>query len=319
LSEAGEGSLCFLSNRKYLSTLKKLKALAVITQPGWVQESDSVTYVVVSNPQASFAKLARLFLPSAQTPGVHPTACLGENVYLGPDVSVGPYCVVSNNVKIGKGTVLFPYVYLGEGVRIGEHCQIHPRVTVYPQVSIGDRVKIFSGTVLGSTGFGLYSSKENSDYSEMPHIGSLTIENDVRIGANCTVDRATLGTTLLKSGCKIDNLVHIGHNCTVGKNVILCAQVGLSGSVRLGEGVILGGQAGVADGVKIGEKAKLLAQSGTSTDLKENETYFLSPAIPWKQSLNLIRFQRKLSQMYQRIVNLESKVGSQERENNEIK
>jgi UDP-3-O-[3-hydroxymyristoyl] glucosamine N-acyltransferase len=212
---------------------------------------------------------------------------------------------------IGAGTVLYPYVFVGSQVEVGQNCMIYPNVSLLEKVKIGNRVKIFPGAVLGADGFGLMTRETAGEgsVSEMPQIGNVVIEDDVRIGANSTIDRGTLGETRIGKGSKLDDQVHIGHNSKIGKNCILCGQVGLSGSVVVEDNVVMGGQVGVSDHMKIGKGARIGGQAGVGTDLEGGEEYFGSPALPMKLSLRILRQFKRLPELVERIRALEEVLG----------
>jgi UDP-3-O-[3-hydroxymyristoyl] glucosamine N-acyltransferase len=191
--------------------------------------------------------------------GIHPTAVLGEDVKLGDNVSIGAYAVIDDKVEIGDNTIIRPHTCIGDSCKIGANCHIYPQVTLIENVEIGNNVIIHSGTIIGSEGFGFIG--ENGTYRKIPQIGKVIIGDNVQIGANVTIDRATFGKTWIKDGTKIDNLVQIAHNVEIGKNCIIVGQVGICGSVKLGDGVILAGQVGITDHLSIGDGVKVAAKS----------------------------------------------------------
>lgn len=219
----------------------------------------------------------------------------------GEGVSIGPGSIICENVTIGEGTIIYPSSYIGPDVVIGNHCEIHPFVTILCRVEMGNRVRVFSGAVIGSEGFGFLEG--DSGFTEMPQIGGVTIEDDVRIGAKCTIDRSTIGNTFIGRGTKIDDQVHIGHNCRIGKNCILCAQVGLAGSSVLKDGVILGGQVGVAGHLTINENVICGGQTGVTRDLEANQKYFQCPATPLTEALRTYQISKKLPEMARKLKN----------------
>ncbi|MEZ4750740.1 MAG: UDP-3-O-(3-hydroxymyristoyl)glucosamine N-acyltransferase [Bdellovibrionota bacterium] len=242
-------------------------------------------------------------------PGVDPLAKVDDSAQLGANVSVGAFSYVGKRVRIGAGTRILTHCYLGDDVEIGENCIVFPRVVLNPKVVIGNRVHIFSGTVIGSDGFGFLPTE--TGLRAVPQIGTVEVEDDVRIGANCTIDRATLGATRIGRGTKIDNLVHVGHNCQIGAHCILCAGTGLAGSVVLEDQVVLGGQVGLGDHVRVGKGAQIGSQGGTTTNLKGNQTYWGTPAIPVKESLSTFRLMKKLPEIWRRLARLESRLGEE--------
>lgn len=304
LEEARSGSLAFFANPKLRPQLNELEAgVVVLTDRSSVVSGSPVTFLVVEEPKQVFAQIARSLVPVCPWKGISPEAKIHPKAKIAEGVTIGPGSIICENVVIGKGTVIYPSVYIGPDVVIGSQCEIHPFVTVLCRVQIGDRVRIFSGTVIGSEGFGFLEG--DSGFTEMPQIGGVTIENDVRIGAKCTIDRSTIGNTYIGQGTKIDDQVHIGHNCRIGKHCILCAQVGLAGSSILKDGVILGGQVGVAGHLTIHENVICGGQTGVTRDLEANQKYFQCPATPLTEALRTYQYSKKLPEMAKRLKKLE--------------
>lgn len=271
-----------------------------------VREGLPVTFLVVNDPKQAFAQVAKGFHTLAAPQGVSPLADIHPSARLGAGVTIGAFTSIGAGTSVGKGTVIFPRVTLGASVELGENCEIHPGVVILDRVRVGNRVKIFSSSVIGSDGFGYL--EQASGPEAMPQVGTVVIESDVRVGALCTVDRATLGETRIGQGTKLDDHVHVGHNCQVGKRVLLCAQVGLGGSSVIEDDVILAGQVGIGHGVTIGKKARMGGQAGTSTNLKGDETYLLTPAVPVREVVKMIRHTRKLPDFWNRLKALEEKL-----------
>ncbi len=313
LETAQTGSLSYCATKKYRHLLDKVREAVVLTKEDLVVADLPITYIIVREPKAAFVKVAKTLIRKedpwrtvSEKAVIHPSVTLSEGV------GVGPFVVILEGSTIGKRTTIFPNVYIGRRVVVGDGCEIYPGVTLLDGVRIGNRVKIYSGTVVGSEGFGLVENN-NGIFSEVPQVGDVYIGDDSRIGALCTIDRATFGQTRVGKGCKLDDHVHVGHNCSVGNSSILCAQVGLGGSSVLGENVIFGGQAAVADHVSVGAKARLAAQGGTSTDLKAGESYFMSPAIPLKEGIRVFKYFRKLPEIWARLRKIESLLGENNR------
>jgi UDP-3-O-[3-hydroxymyristoyl] glucosamine N-acyltransferase len=219
------------------------------------------TTIAVGNPKLALIRAAEALHPAAPfLPGVHPTAVVAPDAQLAPEVSVGAHVVIESRVSVGQGTRLGAGVLLGEGVRVGGHCTLYPRVTVYPGAQIGDRVVLHAGVVVGSDGFGYVFAEGR--HVKFPQLGKIVIEDDVEIGSNTTLDRGSLGTTVIGQGTKIDNLVQIAHNVRIGRHCVIAAQTGISGSVEIGSYVVMGGQVGVADHVRIEDRVTVGAQAG---------------------------------------------------------
>ncbi len=258
-SAAKEGDLVFAWTKDFAERAFKSDATAVVTLREFVRKDKP--HIIVANPKLAMADFLEFVFPQEQfPPQISPTAVIGKNVQLGKNVFVGDYAFIGDDTVIGDGTFIFPHAYIGRKVQIGSQCRIYPHVAIYDGVIIGDRVVIHAGSVIGKDGFGFVW--DGRKHRRIPQIGTLVIEEDVEIGANVCIDRATLGETRIGKGTKIDNLVQIAHNCVLGANCILAGQVGLAGSVQVGKGVMMGGQVGIADHVQIGDEVALLAKSG---------------------------------------------------------
>lgn len=274
------------------------------------QSSATNTYLVVADPKRAFVQIATTLFKKKPLRGISPLAQVSEDASISEDCYIGPFAVIEGNAKIGKGTVVHPFAFVGGNVVVGDNCVLHPHVVLLESVVMGNRVKVFPGAVLGSEGFGLLQETGGDGLTEIPQIGKVVVEDDVRIGAKCTVDRATLGETRICRGAKLDDQVHVGHNTVVGPHSILCAQSGLSGSVTLGKGVVLGGQAGVADHVSVGDGARMGGQTGTGVDLEGGQDYFLSPAMPLMKALKVNRTFKNLPELDKRLREVEKKLES---------
>ncbi len=243
-------------------------------------------------PKLWFAKAARLVKKNIHIAGIAHSAVVAPDAKVDPGVVVGPCAVIGSHVSIGNGTQIDAGVVIGEGVKIGELCHIHPRVVIYPGITLGDRVVVHAGAVLGADGFGYVRDSLTGEYTQFPQQGTLTIEDDVEIGANSTIDRGALEATRIRRGVKIDNLVHVGHNCDIGENVILVALTGISGSCTVGKGAVLAGQVGMGDHAHVGPGVILGGQSGvfsgktiSNEGQRPGTVMFGTPARPLKQVL----------------------------------
>lgn len=293
LEGAGPGTLTYCAGGKFKASLRKAEGAVVLATEALLDTALPLTYVIVADPSHAYAQIAEGLRARPHAEGIAPSATVAASAQLAEGVRVGAQAVIEDGVTIGAGTVIGALAYVGRGTTIGRDCEIFPRVTIMDRTVIGDRARILPGAVLGSEGFGLYPTKVGA--RPMPHIGNVVVGNDVRIGANCTIDRATIGATSIGNGTMIDNLVHVAHNCTVGERVILCGCAALSGSVTLGNDVQLGGQAAVAPGVSVGARAQIGAQAGAGVDIEPGAAYLLSPAIPLRDAMRLIREWRRLS------------------------
>ena len=265
IKEAVEGEITFLANPKYEIYLETTRASAVIAD----RDGNPKTSILkVSNPYFAFLKVVTLFSEDAfdrYPRGIHETAVIDSSAKIGKDVSIGAYAVIGAGAVIGDRTTILPLAAICENVKIGAECLVFPHVTIRERCEIGDRVIIHSGSVVGSDGFGY--ANDGSSHQKIPQIGIVRIEDDVEIGANTTIDRATTGVTLIGRGSKLDNLVQVAHNVVIGENSILAAQVGVSGSTELGKNVTLAGQAGLVGHIKIGDGAKVGAQGGVTKSI----------------------------------------------------
>lgn len=312
IEDAGEGHITFLTHKKYENLFHKSKASAVIVGR---EIETAKPQIIHTNPRLAFAKLMAEFHPLKRLePKIDARADIGENVNLGKDVTISPFVSLGKNVTIGDGAVLHPGVTIGDDCRVGKNSTLHPHVTLYPNTVIGNHVILHAGAVIGADGFG-YTSDEQGQHVKINQIGRVVIEDHVEIGANSCIDRATMGTTLIKRGTKIDNLVQIAHNCTIGEHSILVSQVGLAGSCTLGHHVVLAGQVGLADHVTLGDQVTLTAQSGTFRDIESNSVYGGSPSIPlttWKKYITILP---KLPELIRKVKDLANRLNAIEKKN----
>ncbi len=284
VESAQPGDLVFVWDKSYVVSAFESLAAAVVVPPEWSQPAKP--HIQVADPRLAMAQLlAHLFPPPPFPERIAPTAVLGERVRLGQGVFIGDYAVIGDDVEIGDGTVIFPHVVIGRQVRIGAHCRIYPQVTIYDRVVIGNHVVIHAGAVIGKEGFGFVWERER--HRRIPQVGTVIIEDEVEIGANTCIDRATLGETRIGKGTKIDNLVQIAHNCVLGAHCVLAGQVGLSGSVQVGNGVLMGGQVGIADHVRIEDRVALLAKTGLMDHAPAGSQWAGYPARPRWQWLRI--------------------------------
>jgi UDP-3-O-[3-hydroxymyristoyl] glucosamine N-acyltransferase len=305
VEDASEGHVTFVAKKKLLPLLAESKADAVIVDH---EVDTNMAQIVMANPMLAFAKLLSAFHPETKPePQIDARAVLGQNVTLGKDATVSAFVSIGDNVSIGDGAVLYPGVVVGPDCRIGNDVVLHPNVTLYRDTILGNRVILHAGVVIGADGFG-YVPDEMGLHNKIPQIGQVVIEDDVEIGANTCIDKATMGCTTVKRGTKIDNLVQIAHNCTIGEHSILVSQVGMAGSCTLGHHVVLAGQVGLADHVTIGDQAVLAAQSGTFRDVESKAVFGGSPSVPaltWRKYVTILP---KLPEMSRKIKDLEARL-----------
>jgi UDP-3-O-[3-hydroxymyristoyl] glucosamine N-acyltransferase len=312
INEAKEGDITFISAKKYIKDLPKCKASCVIVKEPI--DSISITQLKVPNPYLAFAKLLEHFYVKPQKPiGISKDAIISDAVKIGIDVSIFPFSYISDNVLIGDRTFIYPFVFVGENTIIGEECIIYPNVVLRENVKISNRVIIHSGSVIGSDGFGYVF--EEGKHHKIPQVGGVIVEDDVEIGSNVSIDRATTGNTIIGRGTKIDNLAQIAHNVKIGENSIIVAQVGIGGSTEIGNYVTLGGQVGVSDHVKIEPQTAIGAQSGVMGHVKKG-IYSGTPIIPHRDWLRAQAIFAKLPELNKKIKELEEKIRELERRNN---
>jgi UDP-3-O-[3-hydroxymyristoyl] glucosamine N-acyltransferase len=312
LEQAGEDELAFLAQRGYLRFLSQSGAKAVLVSESLAPDAEGfLSRVVVKKPHLALpALLTAFFPPKAEAVEIHPTAVFGKGAELGEDVSVGPYAVVGGGAKIGDGTRIGAHVVVGEGCVIGESSVLFPQVVLYPGTRLGARVIIHSGARLGTDGFGYVPL--DGEHRKVPQVGACVVEDDVEIGANCCIDRGSIGRTVIGKGSKLDNLVQLGHNVQVGEGVLIVSQVGVSGSARIGSHAMIGGQAGVAGHTEIGAGAKVGGQAGVIGDIAPGEVVSGYPARNHREYLKAMGRIFKLPKTLSRMKALEDRLSALE-------
>jgi UDP-3-O-[3-hydroxymyristoyl] glucosamine N-acyltransferase len=307
LAEATPGEISFFSNRKYVGLLRKTRASAIFV-PRDFAELVPAAQIRVSNPAKAFEQVVLKLVPKPVkfTPGVHPSAVVDPSAQIGERVSIQPYAVIEAGARIGDDTVVGAGTYIGHEVGIGAACLIYPRVTIRERTRIGSRVIIHSGAVIGADGFGFEVIDGRQE--KIRQLGIVQIDDDVEIGANTTVDRARFGRTWIQQGVKIDNLVQIAHNVVIGKNSIIVAQTGISGSTRVGERVMMGGQVGIVGHLEIADGSMIAAQSGVSKSI-QGGVWFGYPAVPLREAKQQIAWIHRLGKLFARVKEIEKKLG----------
>jgi len=307
LAEATPGEISFFGNRKYIGVLRKTRASAVFVPPDFA-EPITPAQIRVSNPTRAFEQIVLKFAPKPITfaHGIHPTAVVDPSARLGERVSIQPYAVIEAGARIGDNTIIGAGSYIGHETVIGSACLIYPRVTIRERSRIGSRVIIHSGVVIGADGFGFEFVANR--HKKIPQLGIVQIDDDVEIGANTTVDRARFGRTWIQQGVKIDNLVQIAHNVVIGKNSVIAAQTGVSGSTRVGEYVQMAGQVGIVGHIEIADGSVIAAQSGVSKSVPGG-VWFGYPAGPIKETKQQIAWIRRLGKLFARVKEIEKKLG----------
>ena len=261
-SGADECQLVFAESEAALAEAQASRAGAIITSSKLAAEGGRKPMLLANHPKLTFARAAELLRPMHSQQGVHPSAYVDASASLDDGVFVGPHAAIQHGVRIGADSRIDAGVVLGAGVRIGRDCRLYPRVVLYPGAELGDRVIVHAGAVLGSDGFGYVRDNATGEYTKFPQQGRLVIEDDVEIGANTTIDRGALEETRIGRGTKLDNLVHVGHNVSIGRNVVIAAQTGVSGSSTIGDGAVVGGQVGIGEHVEIGPGTIFGGQAG---------------------------------------------------------
>jgi UDP-3-O-[3-hydroxymyristoyl] glucosamine N-acyltransferase len=300
LEEAEEGELTF-ADSKNIEKAYKSGASAVIVPKG--TPSFGKPLICVENPKLAFAKAISLFTKEEEEVGIHPAASLAPNVYVGEGAYIGAYAVVEECAWIGERVKIHPFVYIGKGVKIEEDTVIYPHVTIYKGCKIGKRVRVHAGAVIGSDGFGYVN--EGVQHHKIPHKGIVIVEDDVEIGANTTVDRATTSFTIIGEGTKIDNQVQVAHNVKIGKGCLIVAQVGIGGSAVIEDGVIVAGQVGVAEHVKIGKGSIVAAKSGVTKNIKPHSIVSGFPAIHHAEEKKIKAATKRLPQIIKKLKDLQ--------------
>ncbi|OPY69223.1 MAG: UDP-3-O-acylglucosamine N-acyltransferase [Syntrophorhabdaceae bacterium PtaU1.Bin034] len=308
ISEAQEGDITFVLNRSFAKYLQACPASAFIAGKDIEQALlQSRNAVIVENPALAYLQTAELFQPPTEAgAGISREASVSDEATISQEASIFPYVYIERDAIIEKGVIIYPFCYIGKGVTVGEHTIIHSNVSVYDRTIIGKRVIIHSGAVLGSDGFGYIW--DGRRHRKIPQLGRLEIEDDVEIGANTCIDRASLDRTVIKKGTKIDNLVQVGHNVTIGENSILVSQVGIAGSTAIGNNVVLGGKVGVRDHVKIGNNVKAAGGTGITKDVKDNSVISGTPHMGHRDWLRLQNYLKKLPELFERMGKIEERL-----------
>ena len=313
IQDAKKGQIAFLSNPKYEQYIYTTQASAVIVKKDFEARKEiSTTLILVDDPYLSFTVLLEEYhkLVSFQKTGIEEPSYLGSNSTVGTNIYRGAFSYIGSNVKIGDNVKISPHVYIGDNVVIGDHSIIHAGVKVYAGTRIGNKCIIHAGTVLGSDGFG-FAPQADGTYKTIPQLGNVIIEDDVTIGANTVIDCATLfgDATIVRQGVKLDNLIQIAHNVEIGKNTVIAAQTGISGSTKVGENNIIGGQVGIAGHLVIANNTGIGAQAGISKSIKEEGTRIIGyPAFDVKEYFRSYAVFKRLPELNDRLRELEKKL-----------
>lgn len=297
------GDLTFAENESYFARADQSAAAAVLVADDFTSKHGK-TLIKVGNARIAFAQVLPFFYPEPVfAPGIHPSAIVAPSAQVDPSAHIGPGCIVGERVQIGPRTVLQAQIYVGEDCLLGEECRLFPQITLYPRTQLGKRVRIHSGAVIGADGFGYVFDK--GEHRKVPQVGQVIVHDDVEIGANVTIDRAALGSTVIGRGTKIDNLVQIAHNVTLGEHCILVAQVGIAGSTKLGDHVTLAGQVGLAGHLRLGDHVTVAAQSGVMHSIPEGQKWMGAPAQPDRIMKRQLLAMERLPELLRRVSELE--------------
>lgn len=310
IEEAIPGQLAFFANPKYEEFLYTTQASVIIINENYeLKQKISATLIRVADAYSAFATLLSKYqeIVQQQLTGIQEPSYISKTAKYGTGVFIGAFAYIGDDVTIGDNTKIYPNAYVGNKVTVGSNTVIHPGVKIYNDCKIGDNVIIHAGTVIGSDGFG-FAPQADGTLKKVPQIGNVIIEDNVEIGANTTIDRATIGSTIIKSGAKLDNLIQIAHNVEVGNFTVIAAQAGISGSTKLGKGVMIGGQAGIVGHIQLGDGSKVNAQSGVSKSLEPGKAVTGSPAHDFTAALRSQALARNLPEMQRRIKELETLV-----------
>lgn len=279
IEEGTPGSLSFLANPAYTAYIYDTQATVVIVNESFVAERPvTSTLIRVADAYQAFAQLLELYnqLKYSKT-GIEQPSFISGSAKIGENVYVGAFAYIGDNVEIGDNVKIFPHSYIGDNVKIGSNSMLFAGVKVYADCTLGAHVTLHAGVVIGGDGFGFAPNQENS-YNKVAQIGNVIIEDHVEVGANSTIDRATLGSTIIRKGVKLDNLIQVAHNVEIGENTVIAAQTGIAGSTKIGKNCMIGGQVGIVGHLKIGDNVKIAAQSGVSSNVKEDSIIQGSPA-----------------------------------------
>ena len=310
IEEAKEKQLTFFANPKYEEFLYSTEASVIILNETYeLKQPVKATLIRVPDPYSAFALLLSKYqeIVQQQLNGIQEPSYIAKTANYGTNVFIGAFAYLGENVKIGNNTKIYPNAYIGDNVIIGDNSIIHPGVMIYHDCVIGNNVIIHGGTIIGSDGFG-FAPQADGSFAKVPQLGNVRIEDDVEIGANSTIDRATLGSTLIKKGAKLDNLIQIAHNVEIGNSSVIAAQAGISGSTKIGNGVMIGGQAGIVGHIQLGDGSKVNAQSGVSKSLEPGKAVTGSPAYDYTAALRSQAVMRKLPELEKRVKELEALV-----------
>lgn len=310
IEEGEPGSISFLANPKYTNYIYESNASIVIVGDDFEAEREvKPTLVRVKDAYGAFAKLLEVYNKvKLDKKGISGQASIAESAKIGKDVYIGPQAFIGEHAEIGDNAKIYPQTYIGDNSVVGSGTTIFAGVKIYSDIQIGNNCVIHSGVVIGADGFG-FAPQEDNNYRKIAQIGNVILEDNVEIGANTTIDRATLGSTIIRKGAKLDNLIQIAHNVEVGENTVIAAQSGIAGSTKVGKNCMIAAQVGIIGHIKIGDNVKIAAQSGVSSSVKDDAVIFGSPAFDAKNYRRSYVYFRNFPKIVERIENIEKELG----------
>jgi UDP-3-O-[3-hydroxymyristoyl] glucosamine N-acyltransferase len=312
IEEGHEGALSFLANPKYEHFIYTTRSSVVLIKKDFVAAGKiNATLIRVPDPYKAFATLLALVEQNKpKKAGIHSSAVIETTAKIGKSVYIGSNVYIGENCEIGDNCAIYPNTYMGDKVKIGHNCTIYPNVTIYHECILGNRCIVHAGTVIGSDGFG-FAPQSDSEFIKIPQIGNVIIEDNVELGANVAIDRATMGSTIIRRGVKLDNLIQVAHNVDLGENTVIAAQSGIAGSTKIGKNCMIGGQVAINGHIKVADGTKAGAKSGIAADVTEENTILQGvPAIPYKQFYRSSVVFRNLPDIEKKIAALEKEIES---------
>ena len=310
IESAVSGQVSFLANPKYLNFIYETKASVVIVSNDLILEKP-VTCTIIRHPMPYYGfcmVLDAWFNPHQTRKGIDATAVIAPGASIGEDVYIGAYAVIEDGAVIGNGAQIYPHVFIGKNARVGNKTLFYAGVKLYSDCVVGNNCIIHAGTVIGSDGFG-FAPTPDGTYAKIPQIGNVVIEDNVETGANCCLDRATMGSTIIRKGVKLDNMVQIAHNAEIGENTVIAGLSGVAGSTKVGKGCVIGAQVGIVGHITIADGTQIGGQSGIPKSIKEpNQQFIGSPALPLKDAFKTQVLMRKLPELEQRVRELEQRI-----------
>lgn len=313
IEEAQKGCLTFLANPKYTHFIYTTQASAVLVKKDFHPEHKiSTTLIRVEDPYATLAELLN-FVSSQQAPvkvGIEQPSFIAEGVEISDDVYVGAFAYISKGAKIGKNVKIYPQSYIGDNVTIGDNTTIYPGVKIYHGCAVGSNCILHAGVVIGGDGFGF--APENGEYVKIAQIGNVVLEDNVEIGSNTTIDRATMGSTVIKHGTKLDNLIQVAHNVEIGEHTVMAAQVGVAGSTKIGSHNMVGGQVGFAGHITVGSGNQIGAQSGIPNSVSDGNVLMGYPAVPARDFARQAVYVKNLATLYSDVKDIKKKLNDLE-------